>query len=1018
MSFKRLILCLIASFTILVILPDDKISTIESASNAVSWQQANIPSQGAEHGWLLANGSDITCLASDSRGILYAGVTGLSSNLYKSSDDGKSWQSVGSDTDTIIDMVVADDDTLYSATPYQIYKCINDPNRIVASLSSRLTDPDTVISSIDVSPYNGGYAILVGTKNQNNGQFGGVYVIYGDVLMQWQDLGLAGCDVYSVAFSPQFQQDNCIIALANDETHTFVTWKAGSGNWSGTIANAELKDGSTGNALAEIQSAEIAFPDNYSSDLYSGNCVLYAALDTGTNEGDVYTVYGRHNPEQSIAEDLDIASSYGQSSVDINSFDICGSLGDIYMMAGSSSGGHIYTSSDNGNTWQQSKKPPTGGQVTAVLMPFDYQNNGKAYSATGGSGSAFSVSYDYGINWNQFSLIDTTLDVLIEVTVSPDYDNDQTVFLLGWGNEYSVWRSTDGCESWQRVFSGASGSFVGIDKIALSPIYGDERNVLYMCGSENGNPTLWKSEDNGQSFIARGMPFAADCWEIIDDTSFYVAGFDGSDALFYRTVDSGAHYKYKSIVGNQPLSSITLSPNYLSDSTVLAGNCNGGVDISTDEGVTFSPLGNISSPLAGSVSVAFDADFESNKTVYAAGDMTDNGIYRFIIGESSVWEAIDSTLPSGAMVGKLGVSGNGVLYAANFQQASAGGGIERCINPSSSHLFETFNNGLYDDSTLTDICLSGNSVWSIDTTHNSLLIFKDTLSEQLSLISPADKSTVKAAVSDGEIEDILLDWEAPEGATGYRWQLSDSPNFFPSSIIAEDTTSAGSVRVDSLETGSEYYWRIRSITPLLSPWSETWSFTPRAIIEPDAPVLVSPSAGAVNIPVNAMFQWTAVEGAHSYELEISTRHDFSSPVISLTETAALPVNAWQNTDDFAYDTTYYWRVRAVNADVTGGWSGVGVFSTGVGNTTQTSVSTDTVQPNPTQTLTSYTTVEKVATTVSTQYQTLTVTQTSQTIVPVAQSAVIPDWLYYSFGFMAFLIVVLLAAILIIVIKRR
>jgi carboxypeptidase C (cathepsin A) len=104
--------------------------------------------------------------------------------------------------------------------------------------------------------------------------------------------------------------------------------------------------------------------------------------------------------------------------------------------------------------------------------------------------------------------------------------------------------------------------------------------------------------------------------------------------------------------------------------------------------------------------------------------------------------------------------------------------------------------------------------------------------------------------------------------------------------------------------------------------------------------------------------------------------------------------------------------------VAGGWSGVGVFATGVSDTTQTSVSTGTVQPNPTQTLTSYTTVEKVTTTVSTQYQTLTVTQTSQTIVPVEQSAVIPDWLYYSFGFMAFLIVVLLAAILIIVIKRR
>ena len=420
MAIKRLIVCLMAALAASVFIPHANGSVAESAANIAGWQQANIPAQGAAHGWLLAPGSYIACLAADSRGVLYAGVSGMPSNLYKSLDDGQSWQAIGNGTDAIIDMVIADDDTLYSATAYQIYKCVNDTNTVVASLSSRLTDPDTVISSIDVSPYNGSYAILVGAKNQNNGQFGGVFVIYGDVFMQWQDLGLAGCDVHTAAFSPQFPQDNCIVALANDETHTFVTWKAGSGNWAATIANAELKNGETGSPLTEIETAKIAFPNDYSSNANSGNCVLYAALETGINDGDVYAVYGRQNPGQSIAEDLDVASSYGQNSIDIKGFNICGSLGDICMMAGSSTSGHIYISSDGGNQWQQSRKSPAGGQITSVLMSADYQNNGKAYCATGGSESAFSVSYDYGINWNQFSLIDTTQDILIEAVVSPD----------------------------------------------------------------------------------------------------------------------------------------------------------------------------------------------------------------------------------------------------------------------------------------------------------------------------------------------------------------------------------------------------------------------------------------------------------------------------------------------------------------------------------------------------------------------------------------------------------------------
>ena len=507
MAIKRLIICFSAALAALLLIPDVNESIAGSASNSARWLQANIPAQGAECGWLLASGSDITCLAADSKGVLYAGVTGMPSNLYKSLDDGQSWQAIGNDSELITDMVVTADDMLYYATSYRILKSADDRNILLATLPDSFTDPDTVITSLDVSLCNGSYAILVGTKNKNSGQFGGAYVIYGDMLMQWQDLGLTDCDVYSIAFSPRFQEDNSIVALLSDETNTIITWKEGSGAWGRSLGNAVLKDGQTGNAILVTETAKIAFPDDYCSNADSGRCVLYAALNTGTNDGDVYVIYGRQNPEKSIAEDLDVAASYGEKRIDITGLDICGDTGNTCLMAGASSSTDIYTSSDGGNNWEKSSKPPSGEGQTAILMSVDYENSGKSYSVTKGEESAFSVSYDYGIDWNQCGLIDTTLDIIIDAAVSPAFDDDKTVFLLGWGNRHSLWRTTNGCCSWQRVFYGSDESFTGIDKIAISPDYGNESRVLYFYGSENGNPTLWKTSDNGNSFSSRSMPF-------------------------------------------------------------------------------------------------------------------------------------------------------------------------------------------------------------------------------------------------------------------------------------------------------------------------------------------------------------------------------------------------------------------------------------------------------------------------------------------------------------------------------
>ena len=94
---------------------------------------------------------------------------------------------------------------------------------------------------------------------------------------------------------------------------------------------------------------------------------------------------------------------------------------------------------------------------------------GKAYAATSGADSAFSSTTDGGITWNQLSLIDTTLSIIVDLAPSPGYSEDETLFLLtfGGGND-SLWRSL-GEKTWERVLSSSLADIDTIELVRLPP---------------------------------------------------------------------------------------------------------------------------------------------------------------------------------------------------------------------------------------------------------------------------------------------------------------------------------------------------------------------------------------------------------------------------------------------------------------------------------------------------------------------------------------------------------------------
>lgn len=898
----------------------------------LEWSEVRIPTEGRLGGWGLAPGSDIQHLSLSTSGTLYAAkLEGATQLLMKSTDEGRSWSKTDYEGGIIADIVCSciDAETVYLTDGSHVYKS-NDGgevfNRVGDGTLPALDDNETIVC-LDV-----GYAgndrplVFIGTADSDIGEYGGVYYIAeGDFGAGWTDMMAEGYDVYSIACSPQFEHDFRLIALASDETHSYIINNDGvMGDWSPRIEL--LKDNT--NSFAVSDASRICFPSDFDI-IYE----LFVGVSAGGNGG-VYRV------GEGDARDLGI-------DADIISLALAEDGGGIELVAGEAEC-RIWHSPDAGESWRLSQKAPSGDGLTYVATASDFADSGVAYAATSGTESAFSISRDGCLTWNQASLIDTEISDIVDLAPSP-VGQDNTLFMLTHhsGGGHSLWRSLDGGLSWERVYSSAMPDVDTIKRVELCPRYDDDNRVVLLAGVGNGRPSIWKSTDNGQSFARRSTPLPIDAWAVVDGTTWFIGGFDGANGLVYITANNGLSYSEGAIVGDRPLNSIALSPSYSEDGTVLVGNKDGWVYWSEDNGQSFEPLplDATSSPLSGMVTVVFDPDYSANSTVYASSDSAGAGIYRFVIGSSDDWKNIDS--PAEGMMGQIIVSAEGTLYAANLD---ADGGMERCLNPTYplGPTFESVTEGLDDGAKLVGLWLNDHQLWSIDSANTNLMTYTDSLTPPIALTSPLDEAPGVGLLINDTVINISLDWETLPGATGYQWQLNYETDFSSLPDGFEGTTKGSSAHLPDLKPATTYYWRVRATAPVLSPWSAKWSFTTPMGTEAPAPRLESPEAGASGVPIEPIFQWSAIAGADSYELMVSTAATFDNSTILKTDDYALPSTAWQCNISLNYDTTYYWKVRAVSDDTCSAWSAVSAFSTEPAPSPQTGSVAEVTQPNTPQ----------------------------------------------------------------------
>jgi hypothetical protein len=997
-----------ALFIFCVILPLFLYSCpVSAVDEAAIWSKVDLPASEKTGGWILAGATVIKCMTQASDGTLYCYTKPASTpyTLFKSEDGGQTWSYTGGVKDAIVDIEVSleNTDVIFYATTSTVYKSVDGAK----SFSSLPDFPggagcgNIYITAIDAIYTSGRYLLVVATADTDTGEYGGVYLYDetdSDPFTDWEDTDIGSCDVYDVVFSPQPVVGQYHLAAAvNDEAISTVSIRIGDTAWGSLIGDTVLPPDT-------LSGAKIAFPDNYGKS--QQDFILFAGLNTGMDTGDAYIIYGGVSPAASSFVDMNAGRPSGWDNVDINSIAVTGDSRSATVIVGAADTSMVYFSIDGGARWSKSKKPPTGLSNTGIVFSSNYLTSARIFTITDGTECGFSVSTDYGLTWDQVSLLDTQISALIDFAVSPKFDSDGTLFVLTYGNsQQSLWRSESAGLYWSRIFSSTIPGVTGLDCVKLSPEYGTGTRVVFLTGTSGSGPVLWKSEDNGASFSnprvsydpETGTPFEIMQCVAVDDNILLLGTFDGTNSLIYITKDGGWSFEPKAVAGTAILNSLSISPSFDEDNTILAGNRAGWIFISEDGGVSFEtlPFDTSEAPLTDSVSVTFDRNFMANRKVYAASYTADTGIFRFDIDSSAGWEDIDGTLPDGATVNQVCMSSGGVLYALNNK---AGSGIERSLSPSSqSPVFETMTRGLTNTARLSNLIVSGNRIWAMDTYNKLLMTLIDTLTVPVGLDSPPD------GASGLETTGVRLDWVATDGATTYEWQCDTDTEFTTVPTGLSDTTQSSSARLSDLEPATTYYWRVRAIGPVLSPWSECRSFTTILGGEILSPQLSSPAAGAV-VSSKPDFQWSPIARAEQYELLIGTDNAFTEIAIDKSGTRAIPATAWHCEESLIPETTYYWKVRASSAISFSAWSNTGVFTTAPAVTTSDVVPSTLKMSNeiaPAQTVITVT----LLTTPSAQPPAAT-TQ----IIQVPQST--PEWLKWLL-FMGGTIIILLLIVIVI-----
>jgi len=391
--------------------------------------------------FLVVPGADVSHIAVNYDNVVYA-VDSTNSRLYKSEPGGIGWKDITGAVGAApawTGLAIAPDDrniiAVVTSSGKEVYISTNGGTSFGnTGLSPRLA-PGERITCIAISPRYGGsgWEIAVGTSTgSGNGrvlinQVSGFPSGWHDMstgITGWLPAPIAGADVFAIKYSPNFPADGTLLAIVatpppTDDTYLYIGLRDLGNNrtqwnpWPGyPVEICQSGQDSPGTPLTY---ADLALPTDYSGASPWRRHVYACWSDNPPGTPD----FG--NPNDGIYR-LDDTSGYRIFALPDT---ICGlahygtfARGKLLVGAALSTrtgvfrGPQTYFTADPFSScpvWQKSLKPPTGPAQAKVAWSPDGNMAYCGTSSTGSSShdqSAFSVSTNNGLTWNQTGLID------------------------------------------------------------------------------------------------------------------------------------------------------------------------------------------------------------------------------------------------------------------------------------------------------------------------------------------------------------------------------------------------------------------------------------------------------------------------------------------------------------------------------------------------------------------------------------------------------------------------------------
>ncbi len=390
--------------------------------------------------------------------------------------------------------------------------------------------------------------------------------------------------VAACAISPAFDTDGTLFCSVTF-MHNFLLKSTDGGE---TWSTSQL-------GISTWAVTSLAFSPEYAVDSTAFAGTLGGELFKTTNGGASWELCNESSQSSNIRT-IAVSPFYGTDEI-------------IYY--GTESNG-IFRSINGGSTWMNINVGLESLFVFDLAISPDFETDLTLFA---GTANGLFKSTDGGSSWFR-PVSHAGIDVT-SVALSPNYAQDQTVFVGTWGT--GILGSTDGGASWQLRNWGLGE--LEIASVLLSPDYASEPFII-AATREAG---IYKTTNGGAYWtrINEGLDEQSDQSDVhyfdfhfspdfASDRTVFLNAFEG----LHKSEENVSKWRHLNIFNQNMIRSVVCSPDYATDGTVFAGAYGGGVYRSLDNGDSWEAVNTgIYNVHADPMSVS--PSFSTDQTVFA-----------------------------------------------------------------------------------------------------------------------------------------------------------------------------------------------------------------------------------------------------------------------------------------------------------------------------------------------------------------------------------------------------------------